>query len=331
MNNAQNILKTVEAANSIVITSHRSPDGDSIGSSLGMLRFLRKLGKSPVVCHPDPCPNFLEWLKHDDAIEDFETNAAGVTELLRGADLIFVLDYNSPGRLGEQMGQVLAESKGTKVMIDHHLNPDDFVDFSISQPEVCSTSQLVYDWFIDCGQENLIDAHISEPLYLGIVTDTGAFRFDSVTARTHEIVADMLRHGLRHTPVHENTFDGNRIDKLKLRGYAVAEKLEVIPEYKVAILSLTEEEMNRFHYIKGDTEGLVNVALSVEGVEVAVFFAQKEDKVKISFRSKATPVNTIASDHFEGGGHKYAAGGINTGTMEETLAKFKQLIPTYFG
>ncbi|MDB4516936.1 DHHA1 domain-containing protein, partial [Crocinitomicaceae bacterium] len=174
------------------------------------------------------------------------------------------------------------------------------------------------------------DKEMMEPLYLGIMTDTGSFRYDSVDARTHEVVAEMLKTGLNHTAIHENTFDGNRIDKLKLRGYAIAEKLEIISEYHVAIISLSAEELERFNFIKGDTEGLVNIALSVEGVESAAFFAEKDGKVKISFRSKGTPINTIASDHFEGGGHKFAAGGISFDSLEDTVQKFKNLLPQYF-
>lgn len=324
-----NIIEAIEKADKIVITSHKSPDGDSIGSSLGLKRFIAALGKKAVICHPDPCPNFIEWAKRDDSILNFEEEEETVRGYMKNADLIFSLDYNGTGRLGDAMGATLKDSKAYKIMIDHHLNPEDFADIKISDPSVGSTSQLVFELIEESGNLNLINAQMVEPLYLGIVTDTGSFRFDSVDSKTHEIVAKMLGTGLNHTRVHELTFDGNRVDKLKLRGYAIAEKLEIIPNYKVAILSLTDSELNRFNYIKGDTEGLVNIALSVEGVEVAAFFAEKDGKIKISFRSKGMAVNNIASDHFGGGGHKYAAGGASDDTMENTINKFKKVLPNY--
>lgn len=329
MTQANDIIASAKNAKSVVITSHRSPDGDSIGSSLGLLRFLKSIGVDAKICHPDPCPNFLEWAKRDDTIIDFESNADDVSRFMGEADLIFCLDYNGAGRLGDDMGSLLSEASAKKIMIDHHLNPDDMFDISVSHPEVGSTSQLIFELIESSENLDKITEEMMEPLYLGIMTDTGSFRFDSVDKRTHEIVAKMLGTGLNHTAIHENTFDGNRMDKLRLRGFVISEKLEVLPEYRTAILSLTEAEMDRFNYIKGDTEGLVNVALSVEGVEMAAFFAEKDGKVKISFRSKGPAVNEIASDHFEGGGHKFAAGGVSFQSMDETIDRFKNIVPDY--
>lgn len=326
---ANDIIAAANEAKNIVITSHKSPDGDSIGSSLGLYRFLASLGIKATICHPDPCPNFLEWAKRNETIVNFENEAELVTETLNNADLIFSLDYNGSGRLGNDMGRLLSEASARKIMIDHHLNPEDIFDISVSHPEVGSTAQLVFELIEASGNLDKINAEMMEPLYLGIMTDTGSFRFDSVDQRTHEIVAKMLSTGLNHTAIHENTFDGNRMDKLRLRGYAIAEKLELIPAFKTAVLSLTEAEMERFNYIKGDTEGLVNIALSVEGVEMAVFFAEKDGKIKISFRSKGPAVNEIAAAHFEGGGHKFAAGGVSFQSMEETIERFKSILPEY--
>jgi len=331
MNQSKEIIAAATKAKYVVITSHKSPDGDSVGSSLGLYRFLKAMGVEPVICHPDPCPNFLEWSKRNDTILDFETSRNEVESQIAQADVIFSLDYNGAGRLGDEMGALLRSSSAKKIMIDHHLNPEDIFDISVSHPEVGSTSQLIFELIENSGNEGVVSAEMVEPLYLGIMTDTGSFRFDSVDSRTHEIVAKMLATGLNHTKVHENTFDGNRMDKLRLRGYAIAEKLEVMNNFKTAIISLTADEMTRFNYIKGDTEGLVNVALSVEGVEMAAFFAEKDGKVKISFRSKGPAVNQIAADHFEGGGHKYAAGGVSFDDLETTVQRFKQILPDYVG
>lgn len=329
INNAKEIVELIKSSERIVITAHRGPDGDSVGSSMALLRFIKALGRQADVCHPDPCPAFLNWLKGDDEIIDFENDAEQVSEKLKNADLIFALDYNGVNRLGNEMGELLADSKAKKVMIDHHLHPEDFADITESHTSSCSTCQLIYELIDNAGELDKLNVSIAEPIYLGIVTDTGSFRFDSVTDRTHEIIAQLMKTGLNHTQVHINTFDNNRVDKLKLRGYVIAEKLELLPEQKTAILSLTMEEMERFNYIKGDTEGLVNVALSIEGVEVAAFFTEKEDAVKISFRSKGPSINQLASDHFDGGGHKFAAGGINFASIEETIAKFKSVIGDY--
>jgi len=331
MKDANKIVELIKSAKKIVITSHRSPDGDSIGSSLALYRFIQALGCSADICHPDPCPSFIEWAKGDAVILDFEENEAEVTRKMEAADLIFCLDYNGANRLGNAMGEILSSCKGTKVMIDHHLHPDDFVDVAVSEPDVCSTAQLIYELIDASGNLSLMNAEIGAPIYLGIMTDTGSFRFSSVTARTHEIIGGLIATGVNHTAVHEDTYDNNRLDKLKLRGHIIAERLEIIPEYKVAIISVTEDILKSFNYIKGDTEGLVNLALSIEGVEVAAFFTEKGDDVKMSFRSKGElAVNILASENFDGGGHKYAAGGINHDTIENTIAKFKSLLPKYF-
>ncbi|HIP32305.1 MAG TPA: bifunctional oligoribonuclease/PAP phosphatase NrnA [Crocinitomicaceae bacterium] len=331
MINAKQIVAAIQTANNIVITSHRSPDGDSIGSSMGMYHFVKALGKDAKICHPDKCPDFIEWAKDDVRIATFEEDEQEVKEALKDADLIFCLDYNGANRLGKEMGPFLEQAKGMKVMIDHHLDPDNFVDIAVSQPDVCSTSQLVYELIEASGSIELLDKRMGSPLYLGIMTDTGSFRYSSVTARTHEVLASLLKHGVKQAEVHEATFDNNRIDKIKLRAHILAERLEVIEELHVAIVSVTEEELERFNHIKGDTEGLVNVALSMEGVDAAVFFRESGDMVKISFRSKGDiAVNVLAGDHFNGGGHKNASGGASFVNLDETIKKFKEVAPNYF-
>lgn len=331
MREAQKIIDLIKEAKRIVITSHKSPDGDSIGSSLGLLRFIQALGHKAIVCHPDPCPDFLNWVKEEDVIVDFETHPADVKTQLSHADLIFALDYNGAGRLGNEMGELFIAAIGKKVMIDHHLNPDDFVDLAVSEPSVCSTSQLIIELIVESGNSGLINESMGNPLYLGIMTDTGSFRYSSVTSRTHELLALLLKSGVKQSDIHESTFDNNRLDKLKLRSYIIAERLEIMEKYGVAIISVTNKEKERFHHIKGDTEGLVNVALSIEGVKAAAFFVEGDDIVKISFRSKGDiAVNQLSADHFNGGGHKNAAGGASYVTLDETIEKFKSIVPNYF-
>lgn len=329
---AKEIVQSIQEAEKIVITSHKSPDGDSVGSSLGMLRFIRALGKDAVICHPDACPSFIEWLKDGDEIIDFDTDRDRVISLMDEADLIFCLDYNGSGRLGKDMGGVLLAADGKKIMIDHHPYPEDIFDLSASHPEVCSTSQLIIELMVESGNEGLLSQSIGTPLYLGIVTDTGSFRFSSVTSRTHELIGKLLENGVEQAKVHENTFNHNRLDQMKLRGYAIAERLEVMSDEQLAIVSLSEVDLERFNYIKGDTEGLVNVALSIEGVSVAIMMTEKDGKVKMSFRSMGSiVVNKFAADNFDGGGHMNAAGGISFLSLEETIEKVRSLAPSYFG
>ncbi|OFZ08444.1 MAG: hypothetical protein A3D92_24130 [Bacteroidetes bacterium RIFCSPHIGHO2_02_FULL_44_7] len=331
MKEATDILAAVKRATKVVITSHRSPDGDSVGSSLALLRFLRTLGKEAIICHPDPAPNYLEWIKKDDSILNAEVNTELVQTSMANADLLFALDYNHPDRMGAPMANWFRESSALKVMIDHHLHPEDCVDILISRPDVCSTAQLIYEFIEDAGCLDQLNVATGIPIYLGLVTDTGSFRYSSVTPKTHRILAHLLEIGVPHADIHEATFNNNRVDKIRLRSYILAERLEVLADFHVAILSVTIEEMHRFHYVKGDTEGLVNEALSLEGVNVAAFFVENETGVKISFRSvSAVTVNTIATEHFGGGGHTNAAGGFSEESLTETIQRFKDLIPTYF-
>ncbi|MBP6271834.1 MAG: bifunctional oligoribonuclease/PAP phosphatase NrnA [Fluviicola sp.] len=327
---AENIYQAISNAHAIVITAHKSPDGDSIGSSMALFHLLQKWNKNVSVVHPDPAPEFLHWVPNQEVIVDFENQAEKATELLQAADLIFCLDYNEPSRVGKDMQEVLVQSNAIKVMIDHHLHPADFCDFTLSETSACSTCELLFQWLKAIQRENDIDDTIGKCLYLGIMTDTGSFRFPSVSSGTHEIAAFLIEKGVKHFEIHEAVFDTNTIDRIRLKGYALSEKLVLIPGIPVAYASLSEEELHRFNYQKGDTEGLVNQILGIQGIKMAVFFAEKDGKVKISFRSKGEyVVNQLANDHFEGGGHAYASGGISFVSLDETIAKFVTNVKNY--
>jgi phosphoesterase RecJ-like protein len=327
---AENIYQAISNAHAIVITAHKSPDGDSIGSSMALFHLLQKWNKNVSVVHPDPAPEFLHWVPNQEVIVDFENQAEKATELLQAADLICCLDYNEPSRVGKDMQEVLVQSNAVKVMIDHHLHPADFCDFTLSETSACSTCELLFQWLKAIQRENDIDDTIGKCLYLGIMTDTGSFRFPSVSSGTHEIAAFLIEKGVKHFEIHEAVFDTNTIDRIRLKGYALSEKLVLIPGIPVAYASLSEEELHRFNYQKGDTEGLVNQILGIQGIKMAVFFAEKDGKVKISFRSKGEyVVNQLANDHFEGGGHAYASGGISFVSLDETIAKFVTNVKNY--
>ena len=330
MNQSHEILKLVEQAQSIVITSHKSPDGDSIGSSLALFHLLKKWNKSVRVVHPDPAPTFLHWIRGQEEIIDFERNAGKAKEALAQADLIFCLDYNEPSRVGDAMQPFLVESKAQKVMIDHHLHPADFCQQVISDTSASSTCELVYKWIKEIGHLDDLDEISGAAIYLGIMTDTGSFRFPSVSAFTHEAIGDLIRRGVKHFLIHEAVYDTNTVDRIKLRGFALSEKLVCLNDIHVGYASLSEAELNRFHYQKGDTEGLVNQILGIQGIKMAVLFVEKEGKVKISFRSKGDYyVNELAKTHFDGGGHAYASGGISSETLEKTVEKFVTFVKDF--
>lgn len=330
MDQSQKIKEFVDQAQSIVITSHKSPDGDSIGSSLALYHMLKLWGKQVQVVHPDPAPEFLHWVPGQEKIVDFETKAEQAISIIQTADLIFCLDYNEPSRVGDVMQEYLVASNAIKVMIDHHLHPADFCQAVISETSACSTCELVYKWIEDIDRLEDLDETSGTCIYLGIMTDTGSFRFPSVSAYTHEIAADLIRRGVKHYLVHEAVYDTNTVDRIKLRGYALSEKLVCLNDIHVAYASLSEEELKKYNYQKGDTEGLVNQILGIQGIKMAVLFVEKDGKVKISFRAKGDYfVNELAKTHFDGGGHAYASGGVSTESLEKTVGKFVTFVKDF--
>jgi phosphoesterase RecJ-like protein len=328
----QEIRALVQESSSIVITSHRSPDGDSIGSSMGLFHVLRAMGKQVVVCHPDPTPSYLQWVPEVSEIIDYDTHTSEVTRLIASSDLIFCLDYNEPSRLGEAMGAVLLHSESKKIMIDHHLNPADFTTVTLSETTSCSTCQLIFDVVEGADWASFFSKEAATALYLGIMTDTGSFRFPSVQPRTHEIISKLLQYDIRHSLIHEAINDVNTLDRLRLKGYACSDKLVVNEEDKYAYITLTKEELHRFNYQKGDTEGLVNTALSIVGMRLALLFQEHDDYVKISFRSKGSEnaVNVMAATYFHGGGHANASGGKYNGTIDAAVKEFQRVFPEFF-
>jgi phosphoesterase RecJ-like protein len=331
MNIYQQIEAEIKAAKNIIITSHKSADGDSIGSSLGLLYFIEKLGKTATVCHPDAAPSFLSWLDTSDFLL-MSDQKEEVTSAFAAADLVFCLDYNATNRIGPDMQALLEKVTCKTVMIDHHLNPEEFSTFTVSETSASSTSELIFELIEQSGNGGLLDQKIGIPLYLGILTDTGSFRFPSTKPRTFEVLAKLLAAGVEHHLIHENLSDNNTASRLRLQGYAMCEKLEIMENYMVSIISLSKEELAKYNYQKGDTDSLANQALSIKGMKAAIVFTERDGIMKISFRSKGedNPVNILAADNFDGGGHANASGGMSELSVTETLAKIKDLVPKYF-
>lgn len=313
----------------ILITTHRSPDGDAMGSSLALYQVLVKQGFEVSVVVPNSYPKFLHWLPCNKEVVEYEGNEKNANTRIDSAELIFCLDFNDLGRT-DMMSESLQNSTATFVMIDHHQDPSDFADIMFSVPGISSTAQLVYEFIENMGWSSLLTQDIAECIYTGLITDTGSFRFSSVDARTHEIASKLIEVGLKQAHIHQRLFDNNKESRLKLLGYCLSEKLEVLPEYKTAVMSLSQEELDRFHFVKGDTEGFVNYALSIDGVIFTAFFVQNENKVKISFRSlNDFRANLLSKKHFSGGGHINAAGGVHEGSLDEAIQKFKTILPDY--
>lgn len=320
----------LSGAGSIVIVTHWSPDGDAMGSSLALYHYLLKKGKSVKVIVPNAYPEFLNWLPGHKQVLNFQENVKKATGLLQKADVIFTLDFNSYKRL-EKLGQVLEATTAPKVLIDHHQQPDSYASYYYHDVAACSTCELIFDFIAALGDRQLVDKKIAACLYTGLMTDTGSFRYPSVTANTHLILSELLKTGIRPADIHSAVYDNYSLDRLRLLGYALSEKMRIAEGFPVAYFTLSEEEQKRFNYQKGDTEGLVNYPFSIKGIQVCALFSESEGYVKISFRSKGkTDMNTFARRYFSGGGHINAAGGKSTESLEATEKKFLELIKQLF-
>ncbi len=325
------LKKYLSTPRKIAILMHRSPDGDALGSALGMYHFLNHFKHKVTVISPNAYPDFLKWMPGSKQVVDYSEKGSDAMKIIRLADMIICLDFNALKRIDE-LGAAVGKSKAFKLMIDHHPQPEDFADIAFHSTHASSTAELVFDLIDKLGEKKKLNKNISNCLYAGIMTDTGSFRFSSTTVHTHRVAAELMEHGAETTKVHQLIDDNNREIKLKLQGYAMLEKMKIFPEYAAGFISLTQSDLKRFDYKDGDTEGLVNEPLSVKGIVFSALFTEKADGegIKISFRSKNTfNVNHFARNHFSGGGHLNAAGGSSDLTMDETIIKFLQLLGKY--
>ncbi len=314
----------------IAIVTHWSPDGDAMGSSLALYLYLLKTGKKPQVIVPNGYPDFLKWLPGNKKVINFQEQEKKALASISSADLIFTLDFNSYKRL-EKMGEEIDKSPAPKILIDHHQNPDRYATLYYHDVKACSTCELIYEFLVGLGGKKAIDAKIAACLYTGIMTDTGSFRYPSVTAYTHEVISDLLKTGIIPSDIHSAVYDSYSLDRIKLLGFALNEKLKVVPNYPVAYFTLSEKELSRFNFKKGDTEGLVNYPFSIKGIKVCALFNETEEQVKISFRSKGKiDMNRFARKYFSGGGHINAAGGRSLDSLTNTESRFIELVKTLF-
>jgi bifunctional oligoribonuclease and PAP phosphatase NrnA len=314
----------------IVIVPHKNPDGDAIGSTLALYHYLSEKGHHASVIAPNDYPEFLKWIPGESTIVNHETHTKEANALITEAELIFTLDFNALHRTGN-MELPLAESNAIKILIDHHQQPDNYAKYIYSDVNMCSTCEMVYHFFEMLDDTKAINPKIATCLYVGIMTDTGSFRFSSTTATTHRVIANLIDKGAVNADIHGNVYDNNSYDRLQLLGVAL-NNLRVVSHLSTAYISLSQKELNKHNFTKGDTEGVVNYGLSIKGVKFAAIFIEhkQEGIVKISLRSKDDfDVNEFARAHFNGGGHINAAGGRSDLNLPKTIDKFVSLLPSY--
>ena len=314
----------------VIITTHQKPDGDAMGSVLGLYHFLIQFEHTVTVISPTNWANFLNWMPSIQAVINFEQNKELSAQLIQEADLIFCLDFNILHRT-KNLESLLANATATRVLIDHHQQPqEEMFSYGISNTAKSSTCEMVYDFIVDSGNSNKLNLEIATCLYTGVMTDTGSFRFPSTTASVHTMIAHLKSIGLHHTIIHENIFDNFLENRLRFIGFALSNRLEVMYEYNTALMYIKKTDLLKYDIKTGDTEGLVNYLLTIQGIQLGALVIDRDEERKWSFRSKGNfDVNTFARNYFEGGGHFNAAGGRSDDTLDNTVKKFKQVLQQY--
>ena len=329
--NIDHAEKWFERADKIVIVTHVSPDGDAIGSSLGLCHFLESQEKTVNVIVPNAFPDFLRWMPGAKDIIRYDKYAEFAGKLLNEADVICCLDFNALSRI-DAMADAVAQSPARKMMIDHHLHPESFCRIIISHPEISSTSELVFRLICRLGYFEDITKEGAECIYTGMMTDTGGFTYNSNNREIYFIISELLSKGIDKDEIYRKVYNTYSEGRLRLMGYVLYDKMQVFPQFNSALIWLTKEEQRKFQYIKGDTEGFVNIPLSIKNIIFSVFLREDTEKnmIKISLRSVGTfPCNKVAAEFFNGGGHLNASGGEFYGTMDEAIDLFKQALVKY--
>ena len=320
-----------EKARSIAIVMHHKPDADALGSSLGLAAYLKAKGHLVSVLSPSDYPDFLSWMPGNDEVFVYQRTPEirrHAEQIFTDAELVFCLDFSSLSRINE-LGEMVRQSSAKKVLIDHHLEPEHFADFEQWDVTAASTAELVYKTIVELGDESLITESVASCLYAGIMTDTGGFRHNNTTHRVFEVAGDLVDKGANPYAISKLIYDNNTIERLRLMGHVLSNKLEFLPEFRTAYMTLSKEELRNSN--TGDTEGLVNYGLSVKGMVLSVMIYERKDgSVKLSFRSLGDfSVNDLARKHFEGGGHRNAAGGQSSEPLEATLQRFLTILSEY--
>ena len=322
----------ISNANNILITCHKSPDGDAIGATLAWAEYLTSIGKEPTMIVPDQFPDFLTWLPNSQKIVRYDKHREKCDMLFKIADLIFCLDYNTPSRVDE-MEQSLVSSPANRVLIDHHLKPEVPAVLTISQPEACSTCELIFRIVWQMGAFEQQTRHFAVPVYCGMMTDTGGFLYNSTRSEIYFIISQLLTKHIDKDRIYRNVYHNYSENRIRLMGYVLYEKLVYIPEYNAAFYTLTKDELRRFHFIKGDAEGLVNIPQQIKGLKLSISLREDTDKpniIWVSLRSVDDfPCNLMAEQFFNGGGHLNASGGRINGTMQDAIETVRKAIEAF--
>lgn len=328
-NSIEKLKELFKESQNFVILSHTNPDGDAVGSSLALYMILKQHFSNVYTILPNNFPSFLSWMPKSEEIRIFGGDEEACINLMNEADIIFCLDFNHPDRVNT-LTDLLKSAKAKKVLIDHHILPDSTFDFIYSDTSVSSTAELLYEFICELGYKSNINKEIAECIYVGICTDTGSFSFSCNNRETYIITADLIDKGVDAAEIHNLVYDTFSEDRMRLLGFCLSKKMKVINEFSTSYIYITKEEMNEFNYQVGDTEGLVNFALAINGINFAAIFLEKDGYIRCSFRSKGDfSVNDFSRNHFSGGGHKNAAGGNSYESMDETIKKFEVLLPLY--
>jgi phosphoesterase RecJ-like protein len=320
------LSKLFSTSENILIICHINPDGDSVGAQLALYHYFKSIGKAVSLMAPNNLQEFLKWMDGSDEINIFIKDRKKGRMLIEKADLILMVDFNQPGRLGEAEDYVIV-SKAKKIIIDHHLDPVNFADIIISDPEKCSTSELVHEIICGINDGPFMNKSYAEALYTGIITDTGNFEHGAYSSRTFRIVADLLDTGIVKENIINLIYNNFSSDRLRLQGFALNQRMVVLPEFNSAYIYLSKNDLKEYNHVKGDTEGFVNMPLSIKGIYFAALFIEKDNFIKLSFRSKGQfPSNEFASLYFSGGGHRNASGGEYSDTLDNTIAYFLKVL-----
>ncbi len=318
---AATLKSEIAASDSIIMCCHQNADGDALGSCLAMAEYVRQQGKDPVVVVPDMYPDFLQWLPNSDKVVRCDKHKETVELMLKTADLVFCLDFNTYSRTGEEMSKMLEASPAKKILIDHHPNPDIDTVLSISYPELSSTCEVVFRVIWQLGGFELMTRKCAVPIYCGMMTDTGGFTFNSTRPEIYFIISQLLTKRINKDKIYRNVYNNYSEWRMRLTGFVLYEKLRVFPEYHAAYYTLTREEQKRFHFIKGDAEGLVNMPLQIKGTKLSISLredSEKDNLIWVSLRSvDEFSCTEVAQQFFNGGGHLNASGGRLYCSMEE--------------
>jgi bifunctional oligoribonuclease and PAP phosphatase NrnA len=314
----------------IVITTHHKPDGDAMGSSLGLYNYLIQLGHHAKVITPTDYPQFLEWMPGNGEVIVYTENKEEAEKLVAEAKIIFCVDFNALSRINE-LGSAVGKSTAVKILIDHHLEPEDFDDYRYWNINACATAQLIYTFIAgELNHKELINKDVATCLYVGIMTDSASFSLPNTTSDVHRITADLMDAGAVNWHIYDLVYNNSDEKRLRFLGVCLSQHLEVLPEYNTAIITAGKQDLEKYGIATGDTEGIVNYALSIKGMRLAAFIVERTDRVKLSLRSKGEfPANEICKKYFSGGGHRNAAGGYSNNSLEQVVNDFKQILPDY--